>query len=948
MENNNPINNEPKNSKGYKVVSKKKNKKRKFGKILKRTLLVILLLVLIGTGVGAAIIYGIVKEAKLDSEDLTIEYQNSVVLDINGNVIANLSGDENRKIVTVSEMSKYLPKAFVAIEDERFYEHEGVDIKRTAAATVKYAFSKIGIGSASYGGSTITQQLVKNLTQENERSWKRKVKEMARAYYIEKDMSKDQILELYLNLIFLGGKTYGVEVASNYYFSKNASGLSLAESAFLAGINNSPNAYNPFSEDESDIKKIKNRTITVLDKMYELKNITEITKEEYEQAKEEVNQGLAFQKGSILENVYSYHTDATINQVIEDLQEKNDWTYEYARLYVMSSGLTIYSTENPEIQTAMENEMKKDTYIQNSKKTKDEEGNYVHSQAAMVLIDHTNGQVLACVGGLGEKTDSFGLNRATQSPRQTGSSIKPLFVAAGVNNGTVTAGSVFDDVPTNFGGGYAPKNYNYYRGLITVRYAIESSQNIPMVKLLKTIGPDNGIKFLQEMGVTSVTLENDANPAAALGGFAYGISPLEFAAAYATIANDGHYIEPTFYTKVLDSNGDVVIETEQEEKDVMSASAAYVVKEVMTQPVRGSLGTATYCGISGISVAAKTGTTNDDFDRWLVGFTPYYTATCWYGYDKNETVRWSSNPAGLIWDAVMTSAHSGKPSKYFSDSRPSGVTTASICKCSGLLATEDCENDPDGSQVYTEYFVVGTAPKEKCTCHVKARICNETGLLATDYCTDVTEKVFITREDAEANTSWQKAKDAEKMLTIKDTCNIHTEEVDKTAPTIKLNGPYSITLDFNGKYTESGATATDNKDGDLTSKIQISGKVDSGKAGTYTIEYTVSDSAGNKATEKRTVIVKEKKEEPKTKPQITLNGEKTIEIELNGTYTEPGFVAKDGQGNDITDKVTTIITGAGSSIDTSKAGAEYTITYTVKDSNGETDIATRKVKIKES
>ncbi|MBE5819677.1 MAG: DUF5011 domain-containing protein [Clostridiales bacterium] len=936
--NNNPINNEPNKTKQYKVVSNKK--KRKIGKIIKRVFLTLLLLTIIGAGVGFALIYGIAKDAKLDAQDLAIEYENSVVLDIEGNVIANLSGDENREIVTVSEMSKYLPKAFVAIEDERFYEHDGVDIKRTAAATGKYVLSKIGIGSADYGGSTITQQLVKNLTQEKDRTWKRKVKEMARAYYIEQDLSKDQVLELYLNLIFLGGNTYGVEVASNYYFSKSASDLTLAESAFLAGINNSPNSYSPFSTEEDDIKKVKNRTETVLDKMYELKELTGITEEEYKSAVEEVKQGIKFQKGVITENVYSYHTDAAITQVIKDLQEKNDWTEEYARLYVKSGGLTIYSTENPAIQTAMEEEVAKDKYQISSRKTKDENGNYVSSQAAMVLIDHTNGYVLGCVGGTGTKTDSFGLNRATQSPRQTGSSIKPLFVAAGVQNGTVTAGTVFDDIPTTFGSSYSPKNWNHYRGLIPVRYAIETSQNIPMVKLLQTITPEYGIEFLHKLGITSVTQEKDANLSAALGGLSHGVSTLEMAGAFATIANDGKYIEPTFYTKVVDANGDIVIEVEQREEEVMSPAAAYVVKEILTQPVK--TGTASFCGISGISVAAKTGTTDDDFDRWLCGFTPYYSAACWFGYDENEEVRYSGNPAGSIWDAVMTSAHNGKESKYFANTRPNGVTSVSICKCSGKLATEHCANDPRGTQVYGEYFVAGTVPSQKCDSHVKARICNETGLLATEFCQDVTEKVYITRPNSDTSTSWQRAKDAEFMLTIKDTCNVHTQELDKVAPAITLKGAATITLEVGGKYTEQGATATDNKDGDLTSKIQISGTVDVTKAGTYKIDYTVQDAAGNSTTVSRTVVVKEK---AVTKPAISLRGGEVVILELNQEYSEPGYSATDSNDGDLTDKVE--VTGA-DKIDASKPGAEYTITYTVKNSKGETTMVSRRVKIKAS
>lgn len=435
-----------------------------------------------------------------------------------------MSGDENRDIIEIKDMAKYLPKAFVAIEDERFYSHLGIDVKRSLAATATYILNG---GSSSFGGSTITQQVVKNLTKESERSWQRKVKEWARAYYLEKDLSKDQILELYLNLVFLGGNTYGVEVGSTYYFSKSASDLDLAESAFLAGINNSPNLYNAFSSEEKDIKKIKERTTTVLNKMKELKLIKD---KEYNQAIEKVNKGLVFTKGTIRQTIYSSHTDAAITQIIEELQEKNDWTYEYAKLYVFNSGLTIYTTEDSAIQTSMEEVAKNEKYIINSRKTKDENGNYVTSQAAMVLIDHKTGYVLATIGQIGEKTTSFGLNRATQSTRQTGSSMKPLAVLApAIDKGIITAGTVIDDVPTTFGG-FTPKNWNAYKGLVTVRYAIEDSQNIPMVKAIKLLGPENSIKFLQSVGISSMDETRDNGLSLALGGLTYGISPLEMAA----------------------------------------------------------------------------------------------------------------------------------------------------------------------------------------------------------------------------------------------------------------------------------------------------------------------------------------------------------------------------------------------------------------------------------
>lgn len=751
--------------------------KPKVKKAIKIILITLCFAILVAVGIFCGKVFGVIKDAKLGIENFVIKNENSILKDKDGIVIATLTGDENREIISISEMSPYLPKAFVAIEDERFYKHGGVDIKRTFAATVKYALSKIGIGSASYGGSTITQQLVKNATKEKDRTWERKVKEMARAYYLEEQMSKDQILEQYLNLIYLGGNTFGVEIASNYYFSKSAKDLSLAEASFLAGINNSPEYYNPFSEEEADKTKIKNRTLTVLSKIYELRDVEEltITDEEYNEAKQQIEEGLVFQKGTIRQNVYSYHSDAAINQVINDFMEKNDWTNKYASMYVASSGLTIYTTQDSGIQKQMEEVFADTKYQIKSKKTKNKDGEYVSSQAAMVLIDHKTGNVLATVGGLGEKT-AFGLNRATQSVRQTGSAMKPLAVLApGIDSGIITAATVFDDVPTSFGS-YKPKNSGrVYKGLLTTRYAIESSQNIPMVKGLQMIGIERSINFLKSVGITTLDDEKDTKLPLALGGLTHGISPLEMAGAYAAIANDGVYITPTYYTKVEDSDGNVILKAKQETRTVMSSAAAYVVKEVLTQPVKA--GTATNCKISNMSVAAKTGTTDEGNDRWLCGFTPYYTAAAWFGYDQPETVRYSGNPAAHIWAAVMKPIHSTLESKYFSNTRPNGVVSVKVCRDSGLIPTEACTHDQRGDRTYTEYFVKGTEPKETCSCHVMVDICEDTGLLANEYCTNRVTKVFITRPNADTDLSWQSARDKDYMLTIKEMCTKHKQTI---------------------------------------------------------------------------------------------------------------------------------------------------------------------------
>ena len=729
----------------------------------------ILIIILAGIVVGMFCgLFG--SDFSITRDELLVGDSNSMILDNNGDTIALLNADENRKIISKADMSDYLPKAFISIEDERFYKHHGVDIKRTIAATVNYAIHR---GTSSFGGSTITQQLIKNITDETDNSGlagiKRKIGEMTKAFQVENMLSKDQILELYLNIIYLGGggiNVCGVEMASHYYFTKTANDLTIAEAAYLAGITHAPNSYNPFSE-EPNMDKIKSRTKTVLDKMLELGSIT---KEEYNTAIEEVNNGLTFNEGEISMNSYSYHTEAVINQILDQLVEEKGMDRKYAERYLYGGGFKIYSTQDVSIQKKIEEEYGKSKWIVQSSKYAGET-----TQSAMVIIDQTTGNVLGTVGGLGEKT-AFGLNRA-MSPRQPGSAIKPIaIVAPALEEGLITAASVIDDTPVNFGG-YTPHNvYSGYRGLSNIRYFMRVSQNIPAVKLLKELTPETSIKYLENQGVTSIDKSGDKNLALALGGMTHGISTLEMAAAYATIANDGVYIEPTFYTKMEDVAGNIVLQPKQETKRVYSEENAYIMKEILTEPVKS--GTTTATAISGMDVSSKSGTTNDRYDVWCCGFTPYYTAATWYGYDKNESV--TSGTATRIWGAVMSEVHKGLERKRYK--QPSNVVTASVCQDSGLLATDVCTDDQRGSRVYTEYFVKGTVPTETCSCHVRADVCAETNKLATDrYCPDVVSKVFITRPNADTDTTWKSASDAEYMLpTIY--CDVHTSPVIVETP----------------------------------------------------------------------------------------------------------------------------------------------------------------------
>ena len=716
--------------------SKKKDTKMKFkykhpklSVAIKIIILILLILFVIGAGIAVGLVYGLWGEDFTINMSELIMTENSVIIDSEGNVLAELNGDESRKIITLEEMPIYLQKAYISIEDERFEKHSGVDIKRTGAAIL--SFITHGGKSTAGGGSTITQQLVKNVTKDKDDEGLagvfRKLKEWTKAYQVEQEMSKDQILELYLNLIFVGGKgNHGVEMGAQYYFNKSAKDLSIAQCAFLAGINHSPNKYNPYSGNDVT-ERIAKRTKTVLNQM---KKFNYVTQEEYDAAVAEVEAGFKFENGA-KGNVYSSHTDALLAQLISQIMEEKQISEDAAKTYLYSSGLTIYSTQVTSIQNVMESVAKEKKYVLKSKKEKNEDGSPIYAQAAMVVIEPSTGKVVGCIGQLGEKTTSRGQNRATQSTRGTGSSFKPLAtLVPGIEEGVVNAATVYDDSYTIFNKGtaleYDPKNYNRFTGLRSVRSAVTTSQNIPFIKIMAEVGNAKCLEYLRKMGITSLDDKHDSGLAAAIGGLYNGVSPLEMAGAYASIANNGTYIQPTFYSKVEDAEGNVVLEPNQKTERVCSEDTAYVVKSLLTSVVKDSGGTAKYCAIKGIDVAAKTGTTNTDYDRWLCGFTNYYAGAAWFGFDKQEDVDFSGNPAGQIWAAVMSQIHKGLAASKFEPT--SNIVTARVCRDSGKLAGARCTN------TYSEIFVKEHLPDE-CDAHTgEYTICSESGKLPNEYC----------------------------------------------------------------------------------------------------------------------------------------------------------------------------------------------------------------------
>lgn len=828
-----------------------KYKHPKLAIALKILLIILVILVVVGAGVGIGLIFGLGKDVfSIDMSDLIMK-ENSIIVDTDGNVLAELNGDESRKIITLEEMSTYLPKAYVAIEDERFEKHHGVDLKRTGAAIL--SFVTHGGKSTAGGGSTITQQVVKNVTQEKASSGAagviRKLKEWSKAYQIEKVMSKDQIIELYLNLIYIGNggsEKHGVEIGSEYYFNKSAKDLSIAQCAFLAGINHSPNSYNPYSGNDVT-EKIAKRTKTVLSQM---KKFNYITQEEYDNAVAEVDAGFKFENG-VKGNVYSSHTDALITQLTKQIMDEKQISKDAAETYLQTSGLKIYSTQVSSIQSVMEAEAKKSKYNLKSKKNKNADGSAVLAQGAAVVIEPSTGKVVGAVGQLGEKTTSRGLNRIS-SLRQTGSSIKPLAdILPGVEEGIVTPATIYADLETTFGKDYAPQNYNSFTGLRTIRTAVTTSQNIPFVKIMAELTPKKSIEYMQKMGISSLVTSkqnkahNDENLAIAIGGMTYGVSPLEMAGAYAMVANDGTYIEPTFYSKVEDSNGKVVLEPKQKTEKVCSAETAYIIKSLMQSVVNGAdgyAGTAKYCAINGIDVAAKTGTTNSSKDRWLCGFTNYYACAAWYGFDDPERISFpGTNPAGQLFSGIMSEIHKGLENSEFKE--PEKIVHEKVCRTSGRLATDKCSN------TYEEIFVEGHLPEE-CDAHKSQyTICTESGKLATKYCPETERRSSNYVVEKERLELWTTPGiNSTKGKAPTEYCTIHTkpEEVQKPQET---NTTTEKPKDNETNKPDSGNTNTNVKpstdDGTTTKPDKPeSGGNNSGNTGENTGENT-GDNTGN-------------------------------------------------------------------------------------------------------
>ncbi|MBE6903080.1 MAG: PBP1A family penicillin-binding protein [Ruminococcaceae bacterium] len=632
--------------------------------------------------------------------------------------VEELYKDENRIWISLDTLPKYIKDATIAIEDRRFEKHKGVDWWRTGQAVFKYALGD----RSGFGGSTLTQQLIKNITGDGARSIERKIKEILRALYIERKYNKDQILEYYLNTVTFGGTCQGIQSAAKRYFNKDATELTLVEAASIIGITNNPSLYDPFLKEENN----KNRARTI---MYTMLEEGFITQEEYDAAKEEL-EALTYIKNTDSGSKQSYFVDHVITQVIDDLVKEKGYTKEYATDVVYTKGLKIYTTMDNDVQSVMDAVFTNDANFPPTKNAKGE-----IPRAAMVIMDQKTGDVLGIVGDRGEKTINRGFNYATQGIRQPGSTMKPIAVfAPAIEKGIINAASIIDDSPSNNDGTW-PHNYNgYYSGLMSVRQALLQSNNAVPVRIIQKLGADNSVNFLQNELHLTTLVENDMNPSLALGGISHGATVLEMTAAYQIFPNQGLYNTPRVYTKVESYDGRTLLEKEVDTTQVVSAQTAYSVHQFLFE--NNLYGTGTPAKLSTTVSAGKTGTTSDDKDRWFIGYTPEYTCGAWFGFKVGERLTsLSVNPCSKLFKLVLDTINTKKGiSNTEFAPVPGGMSQITYCLDSGMPVGDACALDPRGLRTETCWVSNESLPTETCTAHHLEYICTASGKLAHSNC----------------------------------------------------------------------------------------------------------------------------------------------------------------------------------------------------------------------
>lgn len=633
---------------------------------------------------------------------------------------------QNRIFTDIKNIPQNVVDAFVAIEDHRFWEHGGFDVRRTCGAILGFI-----TGKESYGGSTITQQLIKNLTGENQVTVKRKLTEILRAANLEKTLSKREILELYLNTVYLSQGCYGIETAAEKYFGKHAEELTIAEGASLAAIIRYPTRYDPIANPENNLE----RRDLILSRMNALGYLSD----DLYLSSSSKGLGLNVTVKKSSENKNSWFTDCLVEQVIADLCREKGMSRAAASKLVYEGGLTIHSTQNIKMQTMLE-----EYYTDVSNIPKSTSGE--QAQSACVILDKS-GAVLAVVGGKGKKTTDRAFCCATDLLRSPGSVIKPVSVyAPALDAGLITWASVFDDVPVTFekrGSDYImwPKNNpRVYSGLVNVNQAIKTSINTVSVKVLERLGCRRSFDFLRDTVGISTLVESRTEPDGrtvsdiapaplALGATSDGVSLLEMTSAYTMFPSGGECAKPHFYTSVYDKDGNLILSRDGEKTRAISEETADIMTRMM-QNVLSSGGTASCIKLKNtVEVSGKTGTSNANTDRWFIGFTPDLVCGVWYGFkDARDIGDFSENPAAVIFDGVMTGAEALLTEKQIEFTHSKNVVACLYCKDSGLLPTKVCGLDVRGGRTELGYFLKGTEPSLRCGTHVEVGACECGGI----------------------------------------------------------------------------------------------------------------------------------------------------------------------------------------------------------------------------
>ncbi len=714
------------------------------------------LLVCLITGVIVGIVFVLYLKSNIDPrlDTATLKTEQDATsrffyYDENGEAVEledeRIHGSENRIWAYGSEIPDYVKNAFIAIEDHRFWDHKGVDWYRTAGAVTNFFLPS----DSTFGGSTITQQLIKNVTQEDQVTIQRKVQEIFRALYLEKQLSKDEILELYLNTIYLSQGCSGVKTAAYTYFGKDVSELTLVEAAALASITKYPTKFDPVQHPDNNLE----RRNTVLKTMLMYGFISQAEFDEAFDAPLELN--LQEEQTNNSSKVSSYYIDAVVEDVIADLMEQKGVTREIASNMLYSGGLDIYVAMDPDVQKIME-----DCYVDEATFPTDKY--IVKPQSSMVVCDPDTGDILGIVGGRGTKTLTRGLNYATQTLRSPGSSIKPLAVySPALELGLITYGTVIDDIPVEIVDGVDwPKNDSRtYQGLKNIAYAVNYSLNTTSMRVLRMVGVDRSFEFTQKLGLVNLVesytnssgtiLSDKTDAALALGATTLGVTVREMASAYVTFLNDGIHNKSRTYYQVVNQQKELVLENKPESTVVFSEGTCSVMIKLMENVAkRQKISLCEY-----MDCAGKTGTSMYEYDKWFCGFTPYYVGAVWYGFEQPKPLPTFKTFAPVyIFDNVMSKLHE-QIIKELEDGTRTAKTfetddlkQVKVCASSGMLYDPDtCGKDPRGGQSQTGYYVDGTQPTKKCDKHILIDCCTDSGHVASSACPS-TKKVALVLE----------------------------------------------------------------------------------------------------------------------------------------------------------------------------------------------------------